>query len=153
MTTPPDLPGAVLFACNFNRVRSPMALALLKLAFGDRVYVDSCGLRPNRSQEVDPFAAAVLDEIGADLTGHRAKGFDDLEDGSFDLVISLTPEAQHRAVELARGRAVDIEYWPIPDPTLASGSRETVLEAYRVTRDAILDRIRKRFGKTSTFGG
>jgi protein-tyrosine-phosphatase len=95
----------------------------------------------------------VLDEVVADLKGHRPKSFDDLEDGSFDLVISLTPEAQHRAVELARGRAVQIEYWPVPDPTLVSGSRETVLEAYRATRDHLLDRIRKRFGKTSTFGG
>ncbi len=153
MIAPPDLPGAVLFACNFNRVRSPMALALTRLTYADQIYLDSCGLRPDRSQALDPFCAAVLDEVGADLKGHRPKSFDDLEDGSFDLVISLTPEAQHRAVELARGRAVEIEYWPVPDPTLVSGSRETVLEAYRATRDHLLDRIRKRFGKTSTFGG
>jgi protein-tyrosine-phosphatase len=153
MIASPDLPGAVLFACNFNLVRSPLALALTRLTYADRIYLDSCGLRPDRSQGLDPFCAAVLDEVGADLTGHRPKSFDDLEDGSFDLVISLTPEAQHRAVELARGRAVQIEYWPVPDPTLVSGSRETVLEAYRATRDHLLDRIRKRFGKTSTFGG
>ena len=153
MLAPPGLPGAVLFACNFNRVRSPMALALTRMAYADRIYLDSCGLRPDRSQDQDPFCAAVLDEVGADLMGHRPKSFDDLDDGSFDLVISLTPEAQHRAVELARGRAVEIEYWPVPDPTLVSGSRETVLEAYRYTRDHLLDRIRKRFGKTSTFGG
>ncbi len=153
MLAPPGLPGAVLFACNFNRVRSPMALALTRMTYADRIYLDSCGLRPDRSQDQDPFCAAVLDEVGADLMGHRPKSFDDLDDGSFDLVISLTPEAQHRAVELARGRAVEIEYWPVPDPTLVSGSRETVLEAYRYTRDHLLDRIRKRFGKTSTFGG
>lgn len=153
MLVPPGLPGAVLFACNFNRVRSPMALALTRMTYADRIYLDSCGLRPDRSQDQDPFCAAVLDEVGADLKGHRPKSFDDLDDGSFDLVISLTPEAQHRAVELARGRAVEIEYWPVPDPTLVSGSRETVLEAYRYTRDHLLDRIRKRFGKTSTFGG
>ena len=153
MLVPPGLPGAVLFACNFNRVRSPMALALTRMTYADRIYLDSCGLRPDRSQDQDPFCAAVLDEVGADLMGHRPKSFDDLDDGSFDLVISLTPEAQHRAVELARGRAVEIEYWPVPDPTLVSGSRETVLEAYRYTRDHLLDRIRKRFGKTSTFGG
>lgn len=153
MIAPPGLPGAVLFACNFNRVRSPMALALTRMTYGDRIYLDSCGLRPDRSQDQDPFCVAVLDELGVDLKGHRPKSFDDLDDGSFDLVISLTPEAQHRAVELARGRAVEIEYWPVPDPTLVSGSRETVLEAYRYTRDHLLDRIRKRFGKTSTFGG
>jgi protein-tyrosine-phosphatase len=153
MIAPPGLPGAVLFACNFNRVRSPMALALTRMTYADRIYLDSCGLRPDRSQDQDPFCVAALDEVGADLRGHRPKSFDDLNDGSFDLVISLTPEAQHRAVELARGRAVEIEYWPVPDPTLVSGSRETVLEAYRYTRDHLLDRIRKRFGKTSTFGG
>ncbi|MCX8498641.1 MAG: low molecular weight phosphatase family protein [Caulobacteraceae bacterium] len=153
MIAPPDLPGAVLFACNFNIVRSPMALALTRMTYADRIYLDSCGLRPDRTQDLDPFCAAVLDEIGADLKGHRPKSFDDLDDGSFDLVISLTPEAQHRAVELARGRAVEIEYWPVPDPTLVSGSRETVLEADRATRDHLLERIRRRFGKTSTFGG
>jgi protein-tyrosine-phosphatase len=130
-----------------------MAQALLQMTHGKRVFVDSCGLRPERGGEIDPFAAIVLDEVGADLTGHKAKSFDDLEDGSFDLVISLTPEAQHRAVELARGRAVDIEYWPIPDPTLASGSREAILDAYRMSRDVILNRIYARFGKPSTFGG
>ncbi|MBV9510773.1 MAG: low molecular weight phosphatase family protein, partial [Caulobacteraceae bacterium] len=116
----PTLPGAVLFACNLNRVRSPMAAALMKLTFGDRVYVESCGVRPG--EDVDPFAAAVMDEVGADIAAHRTKAFDDLDDGSFDVVISLTPEAQHSAVEMARGGAVEIEYWPTHDPTLASGS-------------------------------
>ncbi len=148
-----DLPGAVLFACNHNRVRSPMAEGLLKLMFGDRVYVDSCGLRPDEEDEPDPFAVAVMDELGADLSSHHAKTFDDVEEGAFDLVISLTPEAQHRAVELARHRAVDIEYWPTQDPTLTMGSREAVMEAYRETRDGLAARIRARFGKPATFGG
>ena len=105
---PRDLPGAVLFACNHNRVRSPMAEGLMKLMFGDRVYVDSCGLRLDEDDEPDPFAVAVMDELGADLSGHRGKSFDDIEEGAFDLVVSLTPEAQHRAVELARHHAVEI---------------------------------------------
>ena len=147
------LPGAVLFACNHNRVRSPMAEGLMKLMFGDRVYVDSCGLRRDDEDEPDPFAVAVMDELGADLSQHRPKTFDDLEDFSFDLVVSLTPEAQHRAVELARHHAVDIEYWPTQDPTLTLGSRDAVLEAYRETRDALATRIRGRFGKAATFGG
>ncbi|HRD27812.1 MAG TPA: low molecular weight phosphatase family protein [Caulobacter sp.] len=148
------LPGAVLFACNFNRVRSPMAEALMRMQFGDRVFVDSVGLRREPGETaVDPFAAAVIDEIGGDLTDFRPKTFDDLEDESFDLVVSLTPEAQHRAVELARGRAVDIEYWPTLDPTLADGTREQRLEAYRQVRDELARRIRARFGKASTFGG
>ncbi|HEX3918314.1 MAG TPA: low molecular weight phosphatase family protein [Caulobacteraceae bacterium] len=149
----PSLPGAVLFCCNFNRVRSPMAEGLMKLMFGARVYVDSCGLKYDEEDGPDPFAVAVMDELGADLSRHRPKTFDDLEQDSFDLVISLTPEAQHRAVELARHHAVEMEYWPTRDPTLLMGSREAVMEAYRETRDALAARIRERFGATVTFGG
>jgi protein-tyrosine-phosphatase len=143
------LPGAVLFACNFNRVRSPMAEALLKRALGDRVYVDSCGLRAIANREmaaVDPFVEAVMAELSCDLADHRPKTFDALEDGSFDLIVSLTPEAQHRAVELTRGRAAEIEYWPTLDPTLAEGSREARLATYREVRDALAARIAERFG-------
>ncbi|WP_300575085.1 low molecular weight phosphatase family protein [Phenylobacterium sp.] len=144
----PPLPGAVLFACNFNRVRSPMAEAVAKQILGDRVYVDSCGLKPDVDAEgADPFVQAVMAEQGFDLEGHRPKTFDDLTDDSFDLVISLTPEAQHRAVELTRHRAAEIEYWPTHDPTLAGGSRENRLAAYREVRDALAQRIRERFGE------
>lgn len=145
------LPDAVLFACNLNRVRSPMAEALLKRIVGDRVFVDSCGLRapPANDEElhVDPLALQVMRELGCDLSGHRAKTFDDLDADSFDLVISLTPEAQHRAVELARGRAAEIEYWPVFDPTLSEGSREARLEVYRQVRDALAQRIAARFAR------
>ena len=146
-----ELPGAVLFACNYNRVRSPMAAALMRLIYGDRVFVDSCGLKTGEG--IDPFVVAVMDEVGADLTGHLGKRFEDLDDGSFDVVVSLTPEAQHRAVEMARGRAVDVEYWPTMDPTLATGSREAMIGAYRRVREDLRARILERFGKPSTFGG
>jgi len=147
---PPSQPGAVLFACNFNRVRSPMAEALLKRLVGDRIYVDSCGLRyPPLDAEhmagIDPFVAAVMAEVGCDLTGHRVKTFEDLEDNSFDLIVSLTPQSQHRAVEVARGRSAEIEYWPILDPTLVEGAREARLNAYREVRDALAARIAARF--------
>lgn len=149
-----ELPGAVLFACNFNRVRSPMAEALMKLAYGDQVFVDSVGLKHEEGgDEADPFAAAVIDELGGDLAGFRPKTFDALEDESFDVIISLTPEAQHRAVELTRNHAADIEYWPTFDPTLVSGSRAQILDAYREVRDELARRIRERFGRPSTFGG
>ena len=151
-TPPPALPGAILFACNFNRVRSAMAEGLMKLMFGERVYVDSCGLRLDEEGEPDPFVVAVMDELGVDVSRQRPKTFDAVDD-SFDLVVSLTPEAQHRAVELARHNAVELEYWPTHDPTLAMGSREAVLAAYRETRDALAARIRERFGKAATFGG
>jgi protein-tyrosine-phosphatase len=142
----PDLPGAVLFCCNFNRVRSPMAEALLKRALGDRIYVDSCGLKREAAEGADPFAHAVMAEIGCDLSRHRPKTFDELEDDSFDVVVSLTPEAQHRAIELSRGRAVEFEYWPTFDPTLTEGAREELLGAYRQTRDHLAKRIVQRFG-------
>jgi protein-tyrosine-phosphatase len=154
---PAPSPGAVLFACNFNQVRSPMAEALLKLLVGTTIFVDSCGLKPappldeedDGPAPADPFAQAVMAELGCDLSLHRAKTFGDLEDHSFDLVISLTPEAQHGAVELARGRAAEIEYWPTHDPTLTEGSREARLEAYRQVRDALARRISERFGRRS----
>ena len=145
------LPGAVLFACNHNRVRSPMAEGLLKLMFGDRVYVDSCGLRRDDEDEPDPFA--VMDEAGVDLTGHKPKTFDELEDTSFDLVVSLSPEAHHRAIEFARHLAVELEYWPTLDPTLIGGGREQILDAYRSVRDGLAERIHLRFPLQRTFGG
>ena len=154
MATPP---GAVLFACNLNRVRSPMAAGLMRRLFGARVFTDSCGLHTGRGGSddglPDPFVLAVMDEAGVDLTGHHPKNFDDLEDDSFDVVISLTPEAHHRAVELARHRAVELEYWPTQDPTLILGARESVLDAYRAVRDGLEARLRARFGETRTFGG
>jgi protein-tyrosine-phosphatase len=149
----PSLPGAVLFCCNFNRVRSPMAEGLMKLMFGAQVYVDSCGLKRDDEDGPDPFAVAVMDELGADLSRHRPKTFDDLEEAAFDLVVSLTPEAQHRAVELARHHAVELAYWPTQDPTLTMGSRDAVLAAYREARDTLAARIRERFGAPATFGG
>ncbi len=144
-------PGAVLFACNLNRIRSPMAEGLIKLLYGTEIYVDSCGLRP--TGELDPFAVEVMREIGADLSCHHGKSFEDLDPNAFDLVVSLTPQAHHRAVEMTRAAAVDIDYWPTFDPTLASGSRAAVLDAYRGVRDGLMARIVRRFGKPSTFGG
>lgn len=126
-----------------------MAESLLRRVVGDRVFVDSCGLKLERSeagQGADPFVEAVMAELSCDLSRHRPKTFDQLEDSSFDLVVSLTPEAQHRAVELARGRAVEIEYWPTHDPTQSEGSREARLAAYREVRDSLAARIAERFG-------
>lgn len=137
-----ELPGAVLFACTMNAVRSPMAEAILKARLGRRVYVDSVGVR---SEDIDPFVIEVLDEIGIDISRHRAKTFDDLEDSSFDLVISLSPEAQHKAVEMTRWMACEVEFWNTFDPTLVEGSREMRLEAYRQVRDQLMRRIAERF--------
>ena len=135
-------PNSVLFACNFNSVRSPMAEGLAKHFFGDMIYIDSAGVRQG---EIDSFAIAVCSEMNVDISQHNSKTFDDLEDTSFDLVVSLTPEAQHRAVELTRTMAVELEYWPSMDPTSINGSREVVMAAFRQVRDQLLKRIKERF--------
>ena len=137
-----ELPGSVLFACTMNSIRSPMAEALMKYLHGRRVFVQSAGLRAG---EHDPFADAVLDEIGIDSTKHLPRTFDQLDDDYFDLVISLAPEAQHRAVELTRASATELEFWHMPDPSIVEGSREVRLDAYRDLRDLLLRRIRERF--------
>ena len=137
-----ELPGAVLFACTSNSIRSPMAEAMLKYLHGRQVYVQSCGMRAG---ELDPFAVRVMDEIGIDISHHAPRAFEELEDACFDLVVSLSPEAQHHAVELTRHNATELEFWPMPDPSLATGSREQTLEAYRDLRDRLMRRIVERF--------
>jgi protein-tyrosine-phosphatase len=137
-----DLPGAVLFACSRNAVRSPMAAAILKHLAGRRIYVESAGVRTG---EPDPFAIAAMEEIGIDLSGHRPTALDDLHDTSFDLIVTLSPEAHHKALALAGNFAIDVEYWPTPDPTMTSGNREQILSAYRAVRDGLFRRIKQRF--------
>ena len=137
------LPAAVLFACTMNAVRSPMAEALMKHLWGQRVFVDSVGVRSGG--KVDGFVITVMDEIGLDLRRHSCKTFDGLDDGSFDLVISLSPDAQHRAVELTRTNACTVEFWRTFDPAIADGNRERRLAAYRDVRDALKARILSRF--------
>lgn len=134
--------GSVLFACTFNSIRSPMAEGILKRFHGNRIYVDSVGVREGA---IDPFAVSVMDEVGIDLHKHRSKTFDELADTSFDLVISLSPEAQHRAVEMTRTMACEVEFWNTFDPTAVMGNRDIVLAAYRQVRDTLIDRIRTRF--------
>jgi len=138
-------PQAVLFACNMNSVRSPMAAALLKQMLGTWLYVGSAGVRKG---ERDALAAAAMEEIGIDISAHRPLTFeevDDLEGLNFDLIVTLSPEAHHKALELTRTFAVDVEYWPTADPTAIEGSREQRLNAYREVRDQLLARVRERF--------
>lgn len=135
-------PSSILFACTLNAVRSPMAEALMKHFHGRRIYCDSVGVH---QADIDPLAIEVMKEIGLDLVRHRAKTFDQLADTSFDLVVTLSPEAQHRAVELTRTMACDVEYWPTFDPTIIEGNREARLAAYRQVRDQIKERILTRF--------
>jgi protein-tyrosine-phosphatase len=119
-----------------------MAEGLLKHLHGRRIYVDSVGVRAN---PIDPFVVEVMQELGIDLARHRPKTFDDLADSSFDVVVTLSPEAQHKAVEMTRVMACDVEYWATFDPTLAEGSRDAVLASYRAVRDQLMRRLRERF--------
>ncbi len=142
-----DLPGSVLFACTMNAVRSPMAAAILRHLAGRRLYVASAGVRAG---EPDPFVAVVMDEIGIDLSDHDPRTLADLDDTSFDLIVTLSPEAHHQALELTRTMAVDVEYWPTFDPSMmqGQGNRDQVLDSYRAVRDRLFARIKARFPLT-----
>jgi protein-tyrosine-phosphatase len=138
-------PLAVLFACGLNSVRSPMAAALFGQIFGRAIYVGSAGARKG---ELDPFAVAAMAEIGIDISRHKPVTFEELDEWeglNFDLIITLAPEAHHRAMELTRTSGVEVEYWPTADATAVDGNREQRLEAYRQVRDQLTARIRERF--------
>ncbi len=135
-------PQSVLFACTYNAIRSPMAEALAKHFFGRQIYFASAGLR---SGELDGFAVAVMDELGMGIAKHKPQTFEDLEDASFDLIVTLSPEAHHKALEFTRTLAVDVVYWPTIDPTAVQGSREAILSAYRGVRDSLQKRIMEAF--------
>ncbi len=135
----------MLFACGLNSVRSPIAAGLFAQIFGRSVYVGSAGVRKG---ELDPFAVAIMEEIGIDISRHKPITFEELEDWeglNFDLIVTLSPEAHHRALELTRTNAVDIEYWPTADPSAVEGNRAQRLEAYRDVREQLLARIQERF--------
>ena len=137
-------PQAVLFACGLNSVRSPMAAGLFKHFFG-RTYVGSAGVRKG---ELDPFAVAVMEELGLDIARHKPMTFEEMEEWegfNFDLIVTLSPEAHHRALELTRTIAADVEYWPTPDPTPTEGTREQRMDAYRAVRDQLQKRVKDRF--------
>lgn len=141
MSAPPI--QALLFVCNMNAIRSPMAQGLMRRRFAGHYWVQSCGIRPAR--EVDALAVEVMDELGVDIARHRPQSFDDLDDSSFDLIITLAPEAHHRALEFTRTLAIEVEYWPCLDPTVIEGSREQILAEYRAVRDGLDRRIASRF--------
>lgn len=135
---PARRPQSILFACTTNAVRSPMAEALGRHYFGKQIFFASAGLKRGTR---DDFAIAVMDEIGLDMSKHRPQTFEDLEDTGFDLIISLSPEAHHRALEFTRTMAIDTLYWPTIDATAFEGSRERILDEYRNVRDGLKKRI------------
>ena len=131
-------PSAVLFVCGMNSIRSPMAEAIARSILPSGTYVASAGVRPG---ERDPFVDVVLGEIGLDLGNRQPQTLEELEDDYFDVIVTLAPEGHHRALELTRGNAVEVIYWPTPDPTVATGTRERILDAYREVRDMLKTRI------------
>src|SRR5579862_5371282 len=137
-----ELPASALFACTLNSVRSPMAAAIMRHRFGRIVYVESAGARAG---ELDPMAVEVMEEVGIEIGKHKPRRFEDLEDTSFDLIVTLSPEAHHKAMELTRTMSVEVEYWPTVDPTAVEGSRDQRLDAYRGVRDELMRRIEARF--------
>ncbi|HEY8337991.1 MAG TPA: arsenate reductase ArsC [Tardiphaga sp.] len=146
-------PQAVLFACGQNSIRSVMAASLLQQMFPQALYVRSAGVKKG---ELDPFAVAVMAELGQDISKHKPTTFEELDDWeglNFDLIITLSPEAHHKALELTRTNAAEVEYWPTQDPTGAEGNREQRLQAYREVCDSLLLRIRKRFAKGGAASG
>ena len=152
MAAPPRVraPQAVLFACGLNSVRSPMAESLLQHMFPQALYVKSAGVRKG---ELDPFAVAVMAELGQDISTHKPITFEELDDWeglNFDLIITLSPEAHHKALELTRTLAAEVEYWPTQDPTGADGNREQKLAAYREVCDGLSMRIRRRFSRAGS---
>jgi protein-tyrosine-phosphatase len=146
-------PQSVLFACGQNSVRSPMAESLLRGMFPNNLYVRSAGVKKG---ELDPFAVSVMAELGQDISAHKPTTFEELEDWeglNFDLIITLSPEAHHKALDLTRTLAADVEYWPTHDPTGTEGNREQKLQAYREVCDTLLSRIRRRFSKVGAASG
>ncbi len=158
MAEPPPtgrFPTSVLFCCDHNSVRSPMAEGMMKKYYGQRAYVQSAGVRSDR--EIDGFTIAVTDEMGIKLDRHRVRSFDEMEEwgddlGQFDLIVALTPASQRRALELTRYAHIDVEYWPIMDPAGLGETRDAKLTAYRQARDQIRERMLARFGPPSEDG-
>ena len=144
------LPQSVLFCCDHNAVRSPMAEGIMKKFYGTDTYVQSVGV--HNDLEIDGFAISVCQELDVELSRHRSRSFDEMEQwgddlSSFDLVIALSPASQRRALELTRFFHLEVEYWPILDPTGLGETRDAKLAAYRQTRDQIVTRLKEHWGE------
>ncbi len=145
-----ELPQSILFCCDHNAVRSPMAEGLMKQFYGTGTYVQSAGVK--NDLEIDGFSIAVCQEVNVELSRHRSRSFDEMEQwgddlSSFDLIVALSPASQRRALELTRFFHLDVEYWPIMDPTGLGETREAKLDSYRQTRDQIIQHLTIRWGE------
>jgi protein-tyrosine-phosphatase len=136
-------PRSVLFLCGQNAIRSPMAERLARRMLPREIFVASAGVRAG---ERDPFVDAVLGEAGLEPVSGQPRSLDELEDAYFDLIVTLAPEAHHAALELTRTMAIEVEYWPMADPSVVTGTREQIMNAYRDVRDRLKERLQARFG-------
>ncbi len=145
-----SLPQSILFCCDHNSVRSPMAEGIMKKFYGTGTYVQSAGVHGDL--DIDGFCIAVCQEIEVELSRHRSRSFDEMEEwgddlSSFDLIVALSPASQRKALELTRFFHLDVDYWPIMDPTGLGESREDKLRHYRQTRDQIISHLKDRWGE------
>ena len=145
-----SLPQSILFCCDHNAVRSPMAEGIMKKMYGTGTYAQSVGVI--NDLEIDGFSIAVCEEIGVELSRHRSRSFDEMERwgddlSSFDLIVALSPASQRRALELTRLFHLTVEYWPILDQTGIGETREMKLVSYRQTRDQIENKLREKWGQ------
>jgi protein-tyrosine-phosphatase len=146
-------PSSVLFCCDHNAVRSPMAEGLMKKYYGQVAYVQSAGVHSD--MDVDGFTVAVCAEFGVELSRHKTRSLENMQDwgddiSSYDLIVALSPASQRLALELTRIYHLEVEYWPIMDPTGIGEARESKLAVYRQTRDQIVTRMLARFGPPTT---
>jgi len=147
-----ELPSSVLFCCDHNAVRSPMAEGLMKKFYGQATYIQSAGV--HNDLEIDGFAISVCEELGIELSRHRSRSFEEMQQwgddlSGFDLIVALSPASQRQALEFTRYYHLDVEYWPIMDPTGIGESRADKLVSYRQTRDQIVAQMRERFGEAT----
>ena len=145
-----SLPQSILFCCDHNAVRSPMAEGIMKKLYGTGAYVQSVGVI--NDLEIDGFSIAVCEEIDVELSRHRSRSFDEMEKwgddlSSFDLIVALSPASQRRALELTRLFHLTVEYWPILDPTGIGETREMQLISYRQSRDQIVNKLKEKWGQ------
>jgi len=147
------LPQSILFCCDHNAVRSPMAEGLMKKFYGSKTYVQSAGVLADK--DIDGFSIAVCAELDIELARHKSRSFDEMQKlgdelSSFDLIVALSPASQTEAAKITRFYTLQVDYWPIIDPTGIGEGREENLVSYRKARDQIIERLITKFGPPQT---
>ena len=139
---------SVLFCCNYNSVRSPMAEGIFKKLIDQRIFVQSAGVFD--TLEIDGFTVKVCDEINVKLSKHRVRSLKEMEKeggftGGFDLVVALTKESLEEVRKYSRYSSVMIEDWIVEEPVKDENDINQTIGSYRNTRDIILKKINERF--------